>query len=64
MNANGYGSQMKQIVEKVYALTKDGQEDKVYDWDDLKYGESDSIFMHNGDIIYGVKLHLAEGDME
>lgn len=64
MNANGYGGQMKQIVEKVYALTKDGQEDKVYDWDDLKYGESDSIFMHNGDIIYGVKLHLAEGDME
>lgn len=64
MNANGYGGQMKQIVEKVYALTKDGKEDKVYDWDDLKYGESDSIFMHNGDIIYGVKLHLAEGDME
>lgn len=62
MNANGYGSEMKKVVEKVYAITRDGKEEKVYDWDDLHYGESDSIFMHNGDVIYGVKLHLAEGN--
>lgn len=62
MNANGYGSQMKNVVEEVYAVSADGQTEKVYGWDDLRYGESDSIFMHNGDIIYGVKLHLAQGN--
>ena len=28
MNANGYGSQMKQVVEEVYAITRDGSEDR------------------------------------
>lgn len=62
MNANGYGSQMKKVVEKIYAISKDGKEKKVYDWDDIRYGDSDSVFMHNGDIIVGVKLHLAKGN--
>lgn len=62
MNANGYGSQMKRVVEEVYAITRDGKEKKTYGWDDLHYGDSDSIFMHNGDIIVGVKLHLSPGN--
>lgn len=64
MNANGYGSKMRNVVEEVYAVSIDGEIDKVYGWDDLHYGESDSVFMHNGDVIYGVKLHLAMGDSE
>lgn len=64
MNANGYGGQMKQVVQEVYALTRDGKEIKTYDWDDLKYGDSDSVFMHNGEIIIGAKLHLKKGETE
>lgn len=64
MNANGYGSQMKRVVEEVYAITRDGKEKKTYGWDDLHYGDSDSVFMHNGDIIVGVKLHLSPGNPE
>lgn len=64
MNANGYGSKMKKVVEEVYAVSIDGSIEKTYGWDDLHYGESDSVFMHNGDIIIGVKLHLAHGDPE
>lgn len=64
MNANGYGSQMKNVVEEVYAVSIDGETDKIYGWDDLRYGTSDSIFMHNGDVIYGVKLHLFKGNAQ
>ena len=44
MNANGYGSKMRNVVEEVYAVSIDGEIDKVYGWDDLHYGESDSVF--------------------
>lgn len=64
MNANGYGSQMKNVVEEVYTITGGGKEEKTYGWDDLHYGDSDSIFMHNGDIIVGAKLHLAPGNAD
>ena len=64
MNANGYGGQMKKVVQEVYAISRDGKEMKTYDWDDLKYGDSDSVFMHNGDIVIGVKLHLKKGNKE
>lgn len=64
MNANGYGSDMKRVVESVRAVSRDGKEEKVYGWDDLHYGDSDSIFMHNGDIILGVKLHLSHGNTD
>ncbi len=59
MNANGYGYQMKNVVEEVYTLTRDGKERKTYGWVDLRYDESDSVFMHNGDVIIGVKIHLS-----
>ena len=62
MNANGYGSQMKKVVEEVYTISRDGTEERTYGWDDLHYGDSDSIFMHNGDIIVGAKLHLSKGN--
>lgn len=61
MNANGYGSMMKKVVEEVYAMTRDGRERKTYGWNELRYGDSDSIFMHNGEIVLGAKLHLAKG---
>lgn len=64
MNANGYGSHMKAVVEEVYTITLDGKERKTYGWDDLHYGDSDSVFMHNGDVIIGVKIHLAPGNEE
>lgn len=64
MNANGYGSMMKKVVEEVYAMTRDGKERKIYGWDDLRYGDSDSIFMHNGEVVLGAKLHLTKGNGE
>ena len=51
-------------MESVRVLTRDGQREKTYGWDDLHYGESDSIFMHNGDIILGVRLHLSHGNVD
>lgn len=63
MNANGYGSQMKHVVESVRVFTRDGLQEKTYGWDDLHYGESDSIFMHNGDVILGVRIHLSHGNV-
>ena len=32
MNANGYGSKMRNVVEEVYAVSIDGEIDKVYGW--------------------------------
>lgn len=64
MNANGYGGDMKKVVEEVYTITKDGKEEKTYGWDDLHYGDSDSVFMHNGEIIIGARLHLSKGNPE
>lgn len=64
MNANGYGGQMKKVVQEVYTVSKDGKHEKTYDWDDLKYGDSDSVFMHNEDIIIGAKIHLKKGKKE
>ena len=63
MNANGYGSQMKRVVESVRVVTRDGKREKTYGWDDLHYGDSDSIFMHNGDVLLGVRLHLSHGNV-
>lgn len=62
MNANGYGRDMKRVVESVRAMARDGKEIHEYGWDDLHYGDSDSVFMHNGDIILSVKLHLSKGN--
>ncbi len=64
MNANGYGGDMKKVVEEVYTITKDGKEEKTYGWDDIHYGDSDSVFMHNGEIIIGARLHLSKGNPE
>lgn len=64
MNANGYGGDMKKVVEEVYTITKDGKEEKTYGWDDIHYGDSDSVFMHNGEIIIGASLHLSKGNPE
>jgi UDP-N-acetylmuramate dehydrogenase len=62
MNANGYGRDMKRVVESVRAISRDGKEEHFYTWDDIHYGDSDSVFMHNGDIVVEVKLHLSKGD--
>lgn len=62
MNANGYGGKMKHVVQEVYAISRDGREKKIYGWDDLHYGDSYSVFMSNGDIVTGCKLHLAPGN--
>lgn len=63
MNANGYGGDMKRVVESVKVFTRDGGKEETLGWDDLHYGDSDSCFMHNGDVLIEVKIHLTHGNV-
>jgi UDP-N-acetylmuramate dehydrogenase len=63
MNAGAYGREMADLVESVNVLTKVGTE-KVYSASECLFSYRESIFLHNGEIVTGVKLKLTPGDSE
>ena len=64
MNANGYGSKFANVVHSVRTVTRDGRQEKHYTLEEIQYGDSDSVFMHNGDIVLEVVFDLKEGNPE
>ena len=63
MNAGAYGSEMKNVISKVRAVSRSG--DCIeFNVDVLDLGYRRSIFQSNGYAICEIELQLAEGDME
>ena len=64
MNAGAYGGEMKQVVEAVHILTKDGKEEKTLSLEELNYAYRYSSLMKNGDLVLSVTLRLQKGERE
>ena len=64
MNANGYGGCFADVVTSVRTITRNGLEEHIWNLTDIAYGNSDSIFMKNGEILIEVTMSLKEGDVE
>lgn len=61
MNAGAYGGEMSQVIEKVYAVTEDGER-VVFTRDELELGYRSSIFKKRRMICTEVVLKLQKGD--
>ena len=64
MNANGYGGCFADVVTSVRTITRNGLEEHIWNLTDIAYGNSDSIFMKNGEILIEVTMSLKEDDVE
>lgn len=62
MNANGYGGHMADVVESVRCIRQDGSGMRIWTSEEIRYGDSDSLFMENGDILLDVTMALQPGD--
>lgn len=62
MNAGAYGGEMKDIVESVKVVPKEGGEIKVFTAEQLDLSYRHSIFEKTGDIVTEVVLKLQSGD--
>ena len=63
MNAGAYGGEMKQIVDAVEILNKDGQI-RTYSADEMEFGYRTSRIKRNGGIVLSVTLRLERGKKE
>ncbi|SEF59662.1 UDP-N-acetylmuramate dehydrogenase [Caloramator fervidus] len=63
MNAGAYGGEMKDIVERVLVLDKEGNL-KILNKDDLEFAYRYSNVQKNGYIVLEVELKLEKGDYE
>ena len=62
MNAGAYGGEMKQVVESVTLVTRDGEEIKTLTVDELDMSYRHSIIEETGDIAVSVTIKLEKGD--
>jgi len=63
MNARCYGGEISQIVKKIYAFDRSGNE-KIYHGRDVFRGYKDTLFMDNGEIVSKVIISLRPGVKE
>ncbi len=63
MNAGAYGGEMKNIIARVRAVSRDG-EIKSFDVDNLELGYRHSVFQTNGYAICEIELQLSNGNIE
>lgn len=63
MNAGAYGGEIKDILEEIFVLTRDG-EFVIRRVDVLELGYRKSIMQTNGDLIISAKFRLVKGDQE
>lgn len=63
MNAGAYGGEMKQIITKVFCLTKEGERIEVPS-EKMEFGYRHSIVPSKEYIVLGVELQLQEGNMD
>lgn len=64
MNAGAYGGEMKNIVEEVTLVSRDGEEVKTVKGSDLDLSYRHSILEETGEIAVSVRLKLEKGDHE
>jgi UDP-N-acetylmuramate dehydrogenase len=62
MNAGAYEGEMKDIVSRVYLLSKDGQREFSASREEMGFGYRKSALHDTGDIAIGAALRLSEGD--
>lgn len=64
MNAGAYGGEMKDIVESVIVVTRDGDNIKEIPADELELSYRHSIMEETGDVAVSVKLKLTKGERD
>lgn len=64
MNAGAYGGEMKDIVESVDLVSRDGKTLRTVKGEDMDFGYRHSILEETGEIAVSVRLKLAKGDHE
>lgn len=64
MNAGAYGGEMKELVEYVDVVTRDGKEIKRIEGEAMDFGYRHSILEETGDVAVSVKLKMPKGNQE
>lgn len=64
MNAGAYDGEMKDIVEYVDIVSKDGSEVRRVKGEDMDFSYRHSILEESGDVAVSVKLKMPKGDKE
>ncbi len=62
MNAGAYGSEMKEVVQSVKVISRDGLREYLADNSELEFSYRHSLFAESGDIITEVTFALTEED--
>lgn len=63
MNAGAYQGEIKDVVQKVRAISTDGTV-RVFQQDELQFGYRHSVFQENGYVIVEVELGLSQGNTD
>lgn len=64
MNAGAYDGESKELIKKVFTVTADGNQEKVYEMQECAFAYRHSIFQENGEIITKVIYELERGERE
>lgn len=64
MNGGAYGSEMKDIVKKVWAISPDGKEVRCFSNEEMNFGYRHSVLQENGYIAIEVLFELTKGKGE
>lgn len=64
MNAGAYGGEMKNIIESVTLVSRDGETIRTADAEELELSYRHSIIEETGEIAVSVKIKLEKGDHE
>lgn len=64
MNAGAYGGEMRQVIERVRVLSRDGKREYGLNAEEMQYGYRKSILMESGDIVLSADIKLTYGQRE
>ena len=64
MNAGAYNGEMKQVMNRVHTLSRDGKTKRVYEREEMELSYRSSVFQRCGDIITRVEYTLNNGIKE
>ena len=62
MNAGAYGSEMKDVIKSVHAVSPDGSVERDFANSEMEFGYRHSVLMDNGYIVTSVTFELIKGD--
>ena len=64
MNAGAYGGEMKDILKRVWAMSRDGKEEKIFSAEELKLTYRHSALEENGYIVLFAEIALKKGERQ